>query len=74
MKYQVTINGTSPEMQDLSTQINGAFTQIRTDMKTPQFVRADLPTDGSERVAIVTDDSPVSFNFWDGAAWQKVLV
>lgn len=73
-RYQITLSGTSPELQELATQVNAVLARIAVDLKPPRFVRNKLPTDGSVRIAIVTDDSPPSLNFWDDATWQKLLV
>lgn len=72
-RYGVVIDSGAPSWaQRLATDINRALAQIAADRKPRTFAKADLPSDGSEGLAIVSDEVGGStLAFFDGAAWRR---
>lgn len=69
----VAIDSSAPGWaRHFETDINRVFAQIERIARPRFFLTADLPLDGSETVAIVTDDGPdVSLGFFDGTNWRR---
>jgi hypothetical protein len=72
-RYTVVVPSDAPTWaQQLETDLNRALSLIRLDLKPKRFLKADLPTDDSERLAIVTDESGGTvLAFFDGVAWRR---
>lgn len=74
-RYQVTISSDAPLWaRQLQAIFNDILTRIEADMKPRRIPKAQLPTDGSERLAIVPDDvGGEVLAFFDSAgAWRRV--
>ena len=58
----------------MGVQFNGVLARIAADMRPPYLPKAQLPTDGSIRLAIVTDEAGGEvLAFFDSAgAWRRV--
>lgn len=58
----------------LSAELNSLLTRIEADMKPPYYAKASLPTDGSIRTAIVTDEAggEVMAFFTSSNQWRRV--
>jgi hypothetical protein len=67
--------GSNPAaLQQLQTDINRALAEIRALIAPPQLAKAKLPTDGSIRLAIVTDEvgGEVLAYFTSAKTWKRV--
>jgi len=73
-RYGVTIDGSAPLWaQRMATDLQRVLTQIATDLKPKTFAKADLPSDGSEGLAVVSDEAGgATLAFFDGSAWRRV--
>lgn len=73
-RYSTVIDGSAPPWaQRFATDIQRALTQIATDHKPKTFALADLPLDGSEGLAVVSDEAGgITLAFFDGTAWRRV--
>jgi hypothetical protein len=74
-RYQVVIPSDAPIWaQQLQASFNSVFQRIYLDMRPPFLTVATLPTDGSIRLAIVTDEAGGEvLAFLDSAgAWRRV--
>lgn len=60
--------------QQLQTQFNDMLGRIRADLKPKYLAKANLPRDGSERLAIVTDEAggEVLAFFTSALEWRRV--
>lgn len=60
--------------QRLQTDLNKALAQVEISRKPKTFAKAAVPADGSETVAIISDDTtsggPV-LAFFDGSQWRR---
>lgn len=58
----------------LSAELNLLLARIEADMQTPYYAKASLPTDGSVRTAIVTDEvgGEVLAFFTSAGQWLRV--
>jgi hypothetical protein len=73
-RYGVTIDGSAPLWaQRMATDLQRVLTQISTDLKPKTFAKADLPYDGSEVLAIVSDEAGgPTLAFFEGTDWRRV--
>jgi hypothetical protein len=73
-RYTIVIPTDAPPWaQRLQADFNRVFGQIEGDLRTPTIAKADLPTDGSKTLAIISDETGgVVLAFYDGAAWRRV--
>lgn len=74
-RYSIIIPGDAPVwMHRMSAMFNGTFARVEADMKPKHLPKAQLPLDGSERLAIVTDESGGEvLAFFDSAGiWRRV--
>jgi hypothetical protein len=73
-RYTIVVPSDAPEWaQRLETDLNRALSLIRLDLKPKRFAKVDLPTDDSERLAIVTDEAGGTvLAFFDGSQWRRV--
>jgi hypothetical protein len=72
-RYTIVVPSDAPEWaQRLETDLNRALSLIRLDLKPKRFGKADLPTDDSERLVIVTDEAGGTvLAFFDGTDWRR---
>lgn len=73
-RYGVTVDSSAPAWaQRFATDLQRVLTQISTDRMPPTLAVADLPTDGSEGLAVVSDEvGGVTLAFFDGSQWRRV--
>lgn len=74
-RYSIIIPADAPIWaRQLQASFNNALIQIEIDMLPPYLRKAALPTDGSRRLAIVTDEAGGEvLAFFDSAgAWRRV--
>lgn len=73
-RYNIVIDGSAPVWaRRLATDLQRVLTQVATDRKPKTLAVADLPTDGSESLAIVSDEvAGVTLAFFDGSDWRRV--
>jgi hypothetical protein len=73
-RYTLVIpSDADPWAQRLQADFNRVLGQIEADLRTPTIAKADLPTDGSKTLAIISDETGgVVLAFFDGAAWRRV--
>lgn len=73
-RYQILVPSDAPLWaRQLQAAFNDVLTRIEADMKPRRIAVAQLPTDGSERIAIVTDEvGGEVLAFFDSAgAWRR---
>jgi hypothetical protein len=73
-RYTILIPAGAPGWaQQLQAAFNSTLTRIEVDMRPKYLALAELPTDGSERLAIVTDEAGGEvLAFLDTAgAWRR---
>lgn len=73
-RYTIVIPGDAPPWaQQMQAAFNGVLARIEADMRPKYRVLAELPADGSERLAIVTDEAGGEvLAFFDGAGvWRR---
>jgi hypothetical protein len=73
-RYSIVIDaGAPPWAQRLVVGLNDILSRIAFNQNPKRFLKADLPTDDSIRLAIVTDEvGGATLAFFDGAAWRRV--
>jgi hypothetical protein len=73
-RYEVIIGSDAPPWAErLQVDFNRVFTAIANDLATKTLVKASLPTDGSQTLAIVSDEVGGSvLAFFDGVSWRRV--
>lgn len=69
-RFRVVISGEAPAWgQHLATDINGVLSRIAVALRPKRLNTTSLPTDDSERIAIVPDATTGKLQYYDGAAW-----
>lgn len=73
-RYTLVIPSDAPPWaQRLQADFNRVFGQIEADLRTPTLAKADLPVDGSQTLAIVSNEAGGTvLAFFDGSAWRRV--
>jgi hypothetical protein len=73
-RYNVVIPSDAPPWaQRLQADFNRVFSQIESDLRTPTVVKDNLPTNGTQTLAIVPDEAGgVVLAYYDGASWRRV--
>ena len=73
-RYNLVIPSDAPPWaQRLQADFNRVLSQIEADLRTPMMAKADLPTDGTKTLAIVSDAAGGTvLAFFDGADWRRV--
>jgi len=73
-RYNLIAPGNAgPDLQAIITDLNAILARVQGDMKPPRLAKANLPTDDSIRLAIVTDEAGgTTLAFWNGSAWKRV--
>lgn len=73
-RYAITVDTSAPAWaRRFADDLDAILTRVRLDLKPKRFAKASLPTDDSERVAIVTDESGgIVLAFFDGSDWRRV--
>ena len=72
-RYRFTIPSDAPVWaRQMEAQLNGVLIRIARDQKPPRYEVADLPTDDSIRLAIVTNEvGGTTLAFFDGTNWRR---
>jgi len=73
-RYNLVIDASAPPWaQQMQVDINRTLLAIQLDMKPKRIAKVDLPVDGSERLAIVTDEvGGAVLAFFDDTDWRRV--
>jgi hypothetical protein len=75
-RYRIVVPGNAPDwMQQLGADFNSVLLRIARDMRPRRYLLADLPRDGSETVAIVTNEAggiTLAFYDIDNNEWRRV--
>jgi hypothetical protein len=74
-RYNLVLGADAPPWaQALQADLNNILLRIRADMRPKYIAKANLPTDGSERLAIVTDEAggEVLAFFTTATEWRRV--
>lgn len=72
--YSITIPSDAPLWaRQLQVSLNSVLNRVEADMKPKRLRKADLPTDGSERIAIVIDEigGEVLASFDSTGIWRR---
>lgn len=73
-RFRVVIPGDAPPWaQALEAELNAALVKVARAINPPFFTVAQLPTNGSIRLAIATDEAGGAvLVFFDGTNWRRV--
>lgn len=69
-RFRVVVAAAAPPWAaHLATDINAALSKIALAIRPKRLTTSQLPTDDSERVAIVTDAATGKLQYYDGSSW-----
>jgi hypothetical protein len=73
-RYTIVLDSDAPPWaQRFAVGMNDILARVSLNEKPKRFLKSDLPTDDSIRLAIVTDEvGGTTLAFFDGAAWRRV--
>lgn len=75
-KKPIVVDAAAPAWaHKLVADVSAAFDMADIERRAKSLAKADLPTDGSETMAIVTDEASLStpvLAYFDGARWRRV--